>query len=252
MDLSRPPEPFHRVYSPPEAPPTGRRRPVVGAAAAATGVVMAVAVGLSVGSGTDPGNRSRSRGPDRASVGGSPNDPRAGRSAADAGAVRTFVSVPAPCSGVDARTLHRLVSAPSVHQSSNSSLATCTFSSTSGGLRRLRVETRVIPPGVTATPVQDMAAFFAAQWARARRDAAGRTVSLERYQGLGDEAYRWYRLDLGGPAAVGEVALRVRNAVVTVAYSRQEQAPAAASTESERSCLAEATEVAREVAKIFP
>lgn len=270
MVLQRPPEPFHRVYSPPEPPPTARRSALFGFVAVVVCAVLAVAVGFTLGfaGGPDPAGPA-----DRASVGGGsapgpattvpsasasasadavPPAPPFTRSPSQAASpsAQLFRSVSAPCSGVSTRTLDRLVERRVISKSANTSLATCTFTSINGDFRWLRVETRVIPPAVSGTPVRDAGAFFGAQWDRAHRDVVSRTVSLKRYEGLGDEAYRWFKRDNGQPTVVGEVAVRFRNALITVSYSRG--APSKGGlAESERDCLAEATAVAREVLTTF-
>ena len=95
-------------------------------------------------------------------------------------------------------------------------------------------------------PVTAASGFFAAQWVRARQDSVVRTVRLERRSGLGDEAYHWYKIDKGQPTVVGEVALRIRNAVITVGYSAVVSGEGG-SPANEQKYLTEAARVAREV-----
>jgi hypothetical protein len=108
------------------------------------------------------------------------------------------------------------------------------------------VEAHLYAPDNTATPVEDAASHYDERWAQAHDAPPVRTISLRRHRGLGDEAYRWFKADEAGPAVIGQVTARTRNAVLTVSYG--EHAPGAAGRrEVERACLDRATAVAREV-----
>ncbi|GAA4312812.1 hypothetical protein [Actinomadura luteofluorescens] len=155
-------------------------------------------------------------------------------------------ALPAPCGTVAAATAERAVPKATRRQSANSTLTTCTFSSTGSAFRWLRVEAHLYAPGDTASPVQDAEGYYDAQWAQAHDAPLVRTVTLERRDGIGDEAYRWFKTDEGQPTVVGQVTARIRNAVFTVSYS--EQAPRGGRADArERACLETATAVAREV-----
>jgi hypothetical protein len=235
VGVRRPVEPFHRPYAGPE-PPAPARRPrrllvlLVGAVAFA---VAAVAVFLMA-----PGRREG--GTDRAAV-----TPQ-GSASAPARRERVVTALPAPCGTVSPRTVAKAVPKASKRQSANSTLTTCTYSSTGSAFRWLRVEAHLYAPSHTATPVQDAEGFYDAQWAQAHDAPLVRTYTLERAPGIGDEAYRWFKADEGQPTVVGQVTARIRNAVFTVSYS--ERAPAAGRRDArERACLATATAAAREV-----
>ncbi|MBX6769041.1 MAG: hypothetical protein IRY90_18150 [Actinomadura rubrobrunea] len=143
-------------------------------------------------------------------------------------------------------TVERLVPDAERRQSSNTTLTTCTYSSTGKDFRWLRVESHLYAPADTPTPVEDARRYYGAQWTQAHEPTLERTVTLERERGLGDEAFRWFKIDKGQPTVVGQVTMRIRNVVVTVAYSEQVR-DADAARARERTCLANADAVAREV-----
>lgn len=235
VGLQRPVEPFHRPYAGPEPPSPGRRprRLVALAVAAAAFAAAAVAVFL-----VAPG---RGGGTDRASV-----EPRHTAPRASEPAQRIVTALPPPCGTVSEGTVAKAVPKATKRQSANSTLTTCTYSSTGSAFRWLRVEARLYAPAYTATPVRDAESYYDAQWAQAHDAPLVRTIALEREGGVGDEAYRWFKADEGQPTVVGQVTARIRNAVFTVSYS--EQAPAKArGAERERAILATATAAAREV-----
>ncbi|MEU8802854.1 hypothetical protein [Spirillospora sp. NPDC048819] len=237
MGLQRPSEPFHRVYSAPE-PPAPARRPkllkllAVAAAFAVAGVVVFLVV---------PG-----RGGDRAAVrptpAGTPETPAPSATAAQ----RIVRALPAPCGTVSEGTVDRTVPEATRRESANSTLTTCTYSSTGSAFRWLRVEAHLYTPGNTPTPVKDAENYYDAQWTQAHDAPLFRTYTLERHRGIGDEAYRWFKADEGQPTVVGEVTARIRNAVFTVSYSEQASGEGGGD-ERERVCLGKATAVAREV-----
>jgi hypothetical protein len=261
MGLPRPPEAFDRVYSPPEPPSTGRRPALIGVVTTLLAFAVAAVALLAVGGDRaarqtdgDAGNGGRSTAPSGASAppAGAPDTgaPRTGTPATTApppsGQVRLFSVLPPPCGTVRPATVDRLVPRSRVEHSANTTLATCTFASKGTDSQWLRVETRIFDPMEGVGPVEAATGFFGAQWARARQDPVVRTVSLRRQEGLGDEAYRWYKLDKGQPTVVGEVALRTRNAVITVSYSGV--APGEDdSAANEQKYVAAASQVAREV-----
>jgi hypothetical protein len=187
----------------------------------------------------DPG------GPGRPPVLGSPSGP-ATRSARPG----LFTTLPPPCGTVHRATLNRLVPKATTRHSANTTLTTCTFTAPGARSPSVRVEARIFLPTDGTGAVEAAGDFFTAQWTRARSDPAVRTVSLRRYAGLGDEAYRRYTIDKSGPAATGEVAVRLRNAVITVSYEKGALSAGEAAADG-RVFLAAATEVAREVTGAF-
>ncbi|GAA0583628.1 hypothetical protein ACN3XK_50985 [Actinomadura welshii] len=238
MGLQRPPEPFHRVYSAPEppSPPRGPRLlkllAVLAAFAVAGAGVFLVVPGRS---------QSGGGGSDAAAVAQMP-------AGAEHSPVRPreFVrSLPAPCGTVSRATVDRTVPKARPRQSGNSTLTTCTYSAEGSPSRWLRVEAHLYAPDDTATPVEDAANLYDERWEQAHDAPPVRTISLRSHQGLGDEAYRWFKADEAGPAVIGQVTARTRNAVLTVSYG--EHAPGAAERRDlERACLDRATAVARE------
>jgi hypothetical protein len=263
VDLSRPPEPFQRVYSAPEPPAVGRRPRVLAALVAVVSFVLAAGAMFAFAPG---GEKERTGTPGRTL----PGDSQA--SAADPGGTSTpsattpspatsepsampsgpepVTALPPACGTVQRGTVARMVPDARQNESANTTLTTCTYSSRGEDFRWLRIETHLYAPGNTETPVEDARGYFDAQWEQARgaqgSAALERTVSLGRERGLGDEAFRWFKIDKGQPTVVGQVTVRVRNVVVTVGYSEQ-AGDADAAEERERACLANATAVAREV-----
>ncbi|MFA1550664.1 hypothetical protein [Actinomadura chokoriensis] len=242
MGLQRPVEPFHRPYAGPE-PPSPARRPkrllaVLVAVAAFAGA--AVAVFLIV-----PGEDEA--GTDRAAVTPRGSEPQTPSSVPSSEPAQQMVrALPSPCGTVSEGTVAKAIPKARKLESANSTLTTCTYTSTGSAFRWLRVETRLYTAANTATPVRDAESYYDAQWAQAHEAPLARTIALERQGGVGDEAYRWFKADEGQPTVVGQVTARVRNAVFTVSYS--EQAPAKGEqAERERACLAKATAAAREV-----
>jgi hypothetical protein len=160
--------------------------------------------------------------------------------------VRTFAALPPPCGTVGRSTVDRLVTKAKAVQAANTTLGTCTYSSAGARSQRLRVETRIFDPAGGADAAATASGFFGAQWTRTREDPMVRIVSLKRQDGMGDEAYRLYKVDKGQPTVVGEVAVRLRNAVITVSYSGVASGPGQ-SAANERNYLSASTTVAREV-----
>lgn len=242
MGLQRPVEPFHRPYAGPEPPAPGRRpRRLIAVLAAVAAVAAAVAAAVLVMS----GGREQEAAP-RRTPGGSAQPPVVRPSGSPGPREKVVNALPAPCGTVAAGTVERAVPKATRRQSANSTLTTCTYSSTGSAFRWLRVEAHLYAPGDTATPVQDAEGYYDAQWAQAHDAPLVRTVTLERRGGIGDEAYRWFKTDEGQPTVVGQVTARVRNVVLTVSYS--EQAPRKGPADArERACLGTATAVAREV-----
>ncbi|SNR27124.1 hypothetical protein [Actinomadura mexicana] len=243
MGLQRPVEPFHRPYSGPEPPAPGRRpRRLYALIAAAAALAAAAVVVILVMSG---GSEQEKAAPRRTPPDG-PSQPPGRPSGSQGPWQKVINALPAPCGTVAAATVERAVPKATRRQSANSTLTTCTYSSTGSSFRWLRVEAHLYAPGDTATPVQDAGGYYDAQWAQAHDAPLVRTVTLERRGGIGDEAFRWFKTDEGQPTVVGQVTARIHNAVFTVGYS--EQAPREGPADArERACLGTATAVAREV-----
>lgn len=243
VGLHPPAEPFHRPYAGPE-PPSPARRPkrlivLLVAAVAFTGA--AVAVFLAV-----PGGKT-----DRAAVTPSTAEPSPSEPSPSEAAQGIVRALPPPCGTVAAETVAKAVPKASERQSANSTLTTCTYTSKESAFRWLRVEARLYAPAHSATPVRDAESYYDAQWTQAHDAPLVRTIALEREQGVGDEAYRWFMADQGQPTLVGQVTARVRNAVVTVSYSEEAPRGGGGQAARERAVLGTATAVAREVLTVL-
>jgi hypothetical protein len=221
---------------------------MVGVITAVLAVCATVSVILVLGS--DPARRARG---ESAGSPGSSGSPAATASSAGARpatpaapSARALSVLPPPCGTARRATVNRLVPKAKVEQAANTTLATCTYSSAGTTSRWLRIENRIFDPIGGDNAAQTASGFFGAQWTRVREDPTVRIVSLKRQDGLGDEAYRAYKLDNGQPTVVGEVGIRWRNAVITVSYSGVAPNPADDAA-NERKYLTEATGVAREV-----
>ncbi|MFB4306427.1 hypothetical protein ACA511_09930 [Actinomadura sp. GTD37] len=245
MGLQRPVEPFHRPYAGPE-PPSPARRPrrllavLVAAAAFAAAAVAVFLVAPGEENGTDRAAVAPRRSAPQTPSQTPPETP------SSEPAQRIVKALPPPCGTVSAGTVAKAVPEAREEERKNSTLTSCTYTSTESGFRWMRVETRLYAPSHSAAPVRDAESYYDARWTQAHDAPLFRTISLERERGVGDEAYRWLKADAGQPTVVGEVTVRVRNAVFTVSYS--EQAPGKGErAERERVCLARATAAAREV-----
>ncbi|MFS2295250.1 MAG: hypothetical protein FWJ90_21565 [Actinomadura sp.] len=232
--VQRPSEPFHRIYSTPE-PPSQIRVPRLLKPVA---VVAALAAAGAIGFLVVPGAGRGGGGEDAAALGHLHGDRREPQSSA----VPMVTVLPSPCATVSKATVGRAVPKAKRRQDGNSTLTTCTYSE---GSRWLRVEARLYAPDNTATPVEDAERRYEERWAEAQSTPLDRTIRLEPHRGVGDEAYRWFRMD-GGPDVVGEVTARTRNAILTVSYG--ERVPDDGERyEREHACLDRAAAVAREV-----
>jgi hypothetical protein len=163
-----------------------------------------------------------------------------------------FVRLPPVCSTPAEATSIRLVPSPRITtKSSNTTVTTCTVVSTGGSRPSLHVEAYLFPPRDGGDPVKDAAGLLSSDWTQAHQDdGQSTTVILKRYPGLGDEAFHWYKTDKGQPVVVGEVEVRLHNAVVRVDYSRD--APAKAGDQAtEKRLLDEAAAVARQTIRAF-
>ncbi|MBO2447994.1 hypothetical protein J4573_12895 [Actinomadura barringtoniae] len=142
-----------------------------------------------------------------------------------------------------------LIPAAQQRNNSNQTLTTCTYTAGSGGFRWLRVEAYLYPPGI-GQPLDDAKRNFAAGFDQARKPATERTVTLTKQSGLGDEAYRWYKVDKGEKTVVGQITMRVRNTLITVSYSEEAESKNDADSR-QQTCLAKANQAAREVLGSF-
>ncbi|MFP3961638.1 hypothetical protein SMC26_04850 [Actinomadura fulvescens] len=158
-----------------------------------------------------------------------------------------ITALPDSCATVDRGTVRRLIpGARRQEQSRNSTLTTCTYVSAGADSRWLRVEAHLYSPERSESPVDDAKGYYDAQWTQARKPSLERTVSLKPHRGLGDEAFRWFKVDKGQPTVVGQVTVRLRNTVIAVSYSEYAESKSEADSR-EQTCLAKATDVAREV-----
>jgi hypothetical protein len=234
------------MYSPPE-PPTRARRPRIVVALAAV-VALVLATGgiylLLPDAGRERAGPAASS-EREASVGGG-GEPRA---------EKTIGTLPPPCATVASSTVRSLIPDATREQGANRTLSTCTYTAAADPAHWLRVEVHLYPSG-TARPVQDAQSYFDSEWTKANNEVLARTVSLARNEDMGDEAYHWFREDQSGEAVLGQVTVRVRNAVITIGYSegapRAGGGPPAGGAEArEDECLRNATRVAREVLRRF-
>lgn len=244
MDRSRPPGDFDRIYSPPEPPETARRPRTLTLLLAVGAVAVAVsAVFVLLPSGEKNGG-------DRA--GGAP--------ASGGGTVRpssarpvdgpVYTALPPACRMVSEETVRRLVPQAERTSSGNTTFGYCGYGSASSSGeakdRWLQIDSRLYQATGAVTPVDSARRHFDIKWALAGRATEERTLTLERQSGLGEQAYRWFKVDRDRPLAIGEVAVRSRNVVITVSYSERTSGENPPEAQRQR-CLAEATAVAREV-----
>ncbi|POM27552.1 hypothetical protein BTM25_19680 [Actinomadura rubteroloni] len=229
----RPQERFERVYSGPERP-RGPRRPR-GLPLALTAVAVALAGGaaLVLAPGGGPGEGRR---PPPSAAPSRPAAPRPGAPVTRLGD---------PCAGVGRATLDRLVPGAVPRRHTDASTATCTFTAPGKRYRWLTVDELLVAPS-GGDPSGAARQTFAAALRQATGEPAQRTLTLERIDGLGEEAFHWFTVDEPPSTVTGQVTVRVRNVVVTVAYS--EAAPGRGGPAAARSaCLANAEGAAREV-----
>jgi hypothetical protein len=261
VGLSRAPEPFHRVYSPPD-PPAATRRPrrlrlllAVVAAVAVAGALVFVVL-RSGGGPADPTAQTPPAVPpavpSAVPSSGTPEptestEPSPGPTSPPPPGERLYTALPPACQTVSQETVRRLVPNAKPMQSANQTFASCSYSATpDSGFRWLRVESRLYAPAFTSTPLEDAERLFGVQWSLARRATEERTIRLEPARDLGDEAYRWFKIDERQPTAIGVVAVRQRNVVITVSYSEQTARTSQLRTMEQR-LLAQAAGAAGEV-----
>lgn len=246
LGLPRLPEPFHRVYSPPEAPRAQSRRP------RAAGLVVAAFVALAVGltaagvfvfgrwGGRPEASPSRSR---PATTGS-----RAADTPRRAAQPPVFATLPSACAILPADTVRRLVptATPKIDRMGAETAGVCKYSFAEGRtFRAVQVDARAFLPKYMHDQATGMTTWsFEAQWKQAEKDLTADTSSLRRIGGLGDAAFERYWIDRDVRIAVGEATVRYRNVVLRVQYTEEQPAdkdrPA-----SEQRCLTNAIAAAR-------
>lgn len=246
MGLPRPPEAFHRVYSPPEPPPQSHR-PVVVRALTVVVLLVAGATGYMVYDRHDTAQEVAGR-PAPPVIAARPSVPS---SESRVTVPQLFTIAPKACVVVSPDTVRRLIPSATIAHNGGPTASTCDYSGKAGSrYRELRVETQIFAPAASQDPVDDAKIAIDSRLADARSDPVVRTVAVSRVGGLGDEAYQRYATDKGQPTVVGEVVVRVRNSVAAVSYA--EDAPAGGGEEAVRQrCITEATAVVREILRAF-
>jgi hypothetical protein len=245
--LPRLPEPFHRVYSPPEAPkPKTRRAFGVGVFAAVFAAVAVAAVAfLAFGRDTlrPRATPAVSHPAARPAVTASPmpDPPRATQPP-------TFAAIPGACDVLPADAVRRLVptASPSVDRMGVDTASVCKYSLTQGhGYRAVQVDARAFLPRYMHDQATSMTIWsYEAQWRQAQKDLTADTSSLRRIGGLGDAAFERYWIDRDVHVAVGEATVRYRNVVLRMQYT-EEQPTGRDRAASEQRCLAAAIQAAR-------
>ncbi|MFC0038886.1 hypothetical protein [Actinomadura rayongensis] len=229
----RPQERFERVYSGPERPRGPRRPRALPLVLTAAAVVLAGGVALVLMPGGGSGER---RPPPPSAVPSHSAAPPPGA---------PITRLGDPCAGVGRATLDRLVPGATSRRHTDAATATCTFTAPGKRYRWLTVDERLVA-ATGGDPSGAARQTFAAALRQATGEPAQRTLTLERIDGLGDEAFHWFTVDEPPSTVTGQVTVRVRNVVLTVAYSEaapESGGPAAA----RRACLANAEGAAREV-----
>ncbi|WP_165975934.1 hypothetical protein, partial [Actinomadura rubrisoli] len=155
-------------------------------------------------------------------------------------------SLPAPCGMVPHTTVRQIVPDAKQSKSANSTLTTCTYTAPGREARWLRVEAHLHLQMGATDPVKNAQDYYNAQWTQARAPQLERTITLEPQPDMGDQAYRWFKVDKGQPTVVGVVTARIRNVVVTVSYSEQAVGKGE-QEEREGACMAKVMRTAREV-----
>lgn len=248
VGLPRLPEPFHRVYSPPEAPRVRTRRSgVISAVVAVVAAVALAAIGIFAFArgGVRPGARS-------ATATHVPTRPkgtvRATPPPARPAQPPVFASIPNACGVLSPAVVRRFVptSGPKIDKMGVETASVCKYSLSQGSrYRAVQVDARAFLPKYMHGQATSMTVWsYEAQWKQAVKDLTPDTSSLRRVGGLGDAAFERYWIDRDVHVAVGEVTVRYRNVVLRMQYSEQ-QPPAAGRAASEQRCLANAIAAAR-------
>ena len=248
MGLPRPSESFERLYSAPDPPSVARRPKLLALLVALVSFVVAAVVVFFVKPMGGDEHVARTPSGTHSPLGttapsGTRTPPRA-TPTPSVPLAQPISALPKPCGTVSKGTIGRIIPGARPRESANSTLTTCTYFSTGQTFRWLRVEAHLYAPGNTADPIKDAGSYYETQWTQAHNAPLVRTFRLEPQPGIGDQAYRWFKADKGQPTVVGQVTARLRNAVITVSYS--EAAPGGRQGARERSCLANAAQVAKE------
>lgn len=245
-NLPRAPEPFHRVYSPPEAPRSRprRRRGLVAALFAAVAVLATATAALAVfGLRREAGHPSAAPASSRAVRVPTPHaDPP------KAAGPQVFTGAPTACAILPGDVVRRLVptATPKIDKMGGETAGVCKYSFVQGDrYRAVQVDSRAFLPQYLHDQATSMTAWsFEAQWRQALKDRTPDTSSLRRIGGLGDAAFERYWIDRDVRIAVGEATVRYRNIVLRVQYT-EEQPAAQDRAASEQRCLSDAVSAAR-------
>jgi hypothetical protein len=245
LGLPRLPEPFHRVYSPPEAPKVkARRSGVVGAVLAVLAAVALTAMGVFAFA------RGGARPKVESTVADPPARPRASATASPAQPAQpaTFATIPGACDVLPPATVRRFVptDAPAVDKMGAETASVCKYSLSGGHrYRAVQVDARAFLPKYMHEQATSMTIWsYEAQWKQAVKDLTPDTSSLRRIDGLGDAAFERYWIDRDVHVAVGEATVRYHNVVLRMQYT-EEQPPANGRAASEQRCLSSAIAAAR-------
>jgi hypothetical protein len=245
VGLPRLPEPFHRVYSPPEAPKAkARRSGVAGAVLAVVAAVALAAVGVFAFA------RGGARPRVESTLAHPPARPSASASTAPARPAQppVFATIPGACDVLPAAAVRRFVptASPSVDRMGAETASVCKYSFSQGTrYRAVQVDARAFLPKYMHDQATGMTVWsYEAQWKQAVKDVTPDTRSLRRIGGLGDAAFERYWIDRDVHVAVGEATVRYRNVVLRTQYT-EEQPPASGRAASEQRCLAAAIAAAR-------
>jgi hypothetical protein len=250
VGLPRLPEPFHRVYSPPEAPRVRTRRSgVIGAIVAVVAAVTLAAVGVFafVRGGVRPAAQSPARTHASTHPHGTAQATQT-QPAAPAAQPPVFATIPTACGVLPPETVRRFVptASPKVDKMGAETASVCKYSLSQGSrYRAVQVDARAFLPKYMHDQATSMTIWsYEAQWKQAVKDLTPDTSSLRRIGGLGDAAFERYWIDRDVHVAVGEATVRYRNVVLRTQYSEQ-QPPAGDRAASEQRCLAAAIAAAR-------
>lgn len=240
MGLPRLPEPFHRVYSPPEAPRAKTRRSAVaGAVFAVVAAVALAAIGLLTFGRGDVRPKARST---------VTHQPAAPPPTTQAAQPPTFATIPNACDVLSADVVRRFVPTdrPQVDRMGAETASVCKYSLSQGRrYRAIQVDARAFLPKYMHDQATSMTIWsYEAQWKQAVKDLTPDTSSLRRIGGLGDAAFERYWIDRDVHVAVGEATVRYRNVVLRMEYTEEQPADGDRAA-SERRCLAQAIAAAR-------
>jgi hypothetical protein len=247
VGLPRLPEPFHRVYSPPESPRArARRSGVIGAIVAVVAAVALAAVGIFAFARGGVRHGARPAPATHAPTGTVRATPP--RATARPAQPPVFAAIPNACDVLSPAEVRRFVptSGPKVDKMGAETASVCKFSLSEGPkYRAVQVDARAFLPKYMHDEATSMTIWsYEAQWKQAVKDLTPDTSSLRRVGGLGDAAFERYWIDRDVHVAVGEATVRYRNVVLRMQYTEQ-QPKAADRAASEQRCLANAIAAAR-------